>query len=148
MDFFARAGFLATAAALMFVAIKLNKASKKGAKNTSIVVAFIAGLAALATIVGNWMTDADWLGQFAAAGLIVCACIIAVDWIVDKKPDKPAMYAAFALGMMIVLGASNLDSIGQQIGDGGSAVGDQLSKMGDGGQGNPDGKPAAEGKGK
>ena len=73
MDFWTRAGFLATAAALMFVAIKLNKATKKGAKTTSIVVAFIAGLAGLATIVGDWMTSADWLGQFAAAGLIVCA---------------------------------------------------------------------------
>ncbi len=140
MDFFARAGFLATAAALLFVAIRLNKSPKKGAKNASIVFAFVAGLALLSTVVGDWMTGADWLGMFAAAGLIVCAAIISVDWLVDKKPDKPAMYAAFALGMVIVLGASNLDSIGQQIGDGGGAVGEQLSKMGDGGKANPDAK--------
>lgn len=130
MDFFARAGFLASAAALLFVAIRLNKSSKKGAKNTSIVFAFIAGLALLSTIVGDWMTGADWLGMFAAAGLIVCTAIIAIDWLVDKKPDKPAMYAAFALGLVVILGASNLDAVGEQIGNGGTAVGEQLSQMG------------------
>ncbi len=132
MGFFVRLGFLATAAALLFVAIKLNKSSKKGAKNTSVVFAFIAGLALLSTIVGDWMTGADWLGMFAAAGLIVCVAIIVVDWLIDKKPDKPAMYAAFALGLVVILGASNLDAVGKQVSDGGGAVGEQLSKMGDG----------------
>ncbi len=131
MGFWTRAGMLAAAVAIMFVAMKMNKSSNRKAKNISILVAGVAGLAGLATIVGDWMTDLDWLGMFAAAGLIVCAAIIAVDWLVDKKPDKPAMWAAFALGMMIVLGASNLDAIGEQIGDGGSAVGEQLQKMGD-----------------
>ncbi|GAA0528961.1 hypothetical protein GCM10010172_06980 [Paractinoplanes ferrugineus] len=145
MGFLARAGMLAAAAAILFVAIKLNKSSKKGAKNTSIVIAFIAGLAALATIVGDWMTDMDWLGLFAAAGLIVCTAIIIVDWLVDKKPDRPAMYAAFAFGMMVILGASNLDSIGDQIGDGGKQVSNQLQKMGDGPK-QADAKPAPKGK--
>ena len=130
MEFFSRLGTLAIAGAVLFVAIKLNKSNNKKAKNWSIVVAIVAGLAALVTIVGDWMTGADWLGQFAVAGLIVCVAIIVVDWMIDKKPDKPAMYAGFALGMMIVLGAANLDTAAQQIGDGGSQVGNQLSQMG------------------
>ena len=137
MEFFGRLGALAIAGALLYVGIKLNKASKKGAKNTSIVFGFLGGLAFLVTVVGDWMHQASWLGQFAVAALIVCVCIIVVDWLVDKKPDKPALYAAFALGMAIVLGAANLDTAAKQIGDGGSQVSDQLSKMGDGAQQQP-----------
>ena len=131
LGFGERFGALLIAGALLFVAIRLQKSGNKKAKNASIVAAFIAGLSALATVVGDWM-QADWLGNVGVAGLIVCACIIAVDWIVDKKPDKPAMYAAFALGMMVVLGASNLDAVGNQISDGGKQVSDQMSKIDDG----------------
>ncbi len=124
-----RFGALLIAGALLFVAIRLQRSSKKAAKNASVVVAFLAGLALLTTIVGGWM-QASWLGSLGVAGLLVCACIIAVDWLIDKKPDKPAMYAAFALGMMIVLGASNLPAVGDQISDGGSKVSEQMSQMG------------------
>ncbi len=120
---------LLTAGALLFAAIRLQRSSKKGAKNASVVIAFLAGLALLATIVGDWM-QADWLGNLGVAGLIVCVCVIAVDWGIDKKPDKPAMYAAFALGLMVVLGASNLPAVGDQISDGGTKVSNQLSQMG------------------
>lgn len=134
MEFFTRLGTLVIAASIFFVALKLNKSSNKKAKHWSIVVSIVAGLAALITVVGDWMSEADWLGQFAVGGLIVCTAIIVVDWLVDKKPDRPALYAALALGMMIVLGAANLDDAAKQIGDGGSQVGEQLSKMGDGTQ--------------
>lgn len=130
MEFFGRLGALAIAGALLYVGIKLNKSSKKGAKNASIVFGFIAGLAFLVTVVGDWMHKADWLGQFAVAALIVCVCIIIVDWLVDKKPDKPALYAAFALGMAIVLGAANLPTAMNQISNGGTEVSNQLSQMG------------------
>ena len=130
MEFFTRLGSLAIAAALIYVALKLNKSANKKAKNTSIIAGFIAGLALLVTVVGDWMSATDWLGQFAVAVLIVCACIIIVDWLIDKKPDKPALYASIALGMAIVLGAANLPEAAEQIGNGGSQVGEQLSRMG------------------
>lgn len=123
-----RFGALLIAAALLFVALKMQKSGNKKAKNASVVAAFIAGLAALTAVVGDWM-QASWLGGLAAAGLIVCACIIAIDWLVDKKPDKPAMYAAFALATMIVLGAGHLDAVGNQISSGSDRVGEQMSKM-------------------
>jgi fumarate reductase subunit D len=126
----ARFGLLLIAAAILFAAYRTHKSSKKSAKNTAVVLSFFAGLAMLATFVGDWMQSASWLGGAGVAGLIVCASIIFVDWIVDKKADKPAFWAAFALGFAIVLGASNLDQAGSLIGDGGREVGSQLSQMG------------------
>jgi hypothetical protein len=126
----ARFGLLLIAAAVLFAAYRLHKSSKKSAKNVAVVMAFFAGLAFLATFVGDWMQSAAWLGGAGVAGLIVCASIIFVDWIIDKKADKPAFWAAFALGFAIVLGASNLDQAGSLIGDGGREVGTQLSQMG------------------
>ncbi|MFI5895603.1 hypothetical protein ACIA5D_36465 [Actinoplanes sp. NPDC051513] len=126
----ARFGLLLIAAAVLFAAHRTHKSSKKSAKNVAVVMAFLAGLAFLATFVGDWMQSAAWLGGLGVAGLIVCACIIAVDWFIDKKPDKPAFWAAFALGFAIVMGAANIDQAGQQIQDGGREVTNQLSQMG------------------
>ncbi|GAA0494606.1 hypothetical protein Ade02nite_20020 [Paractinoplanes deccanensis] len=126
----ARFGLLLIAGALLFAAHRTHKASKKSAKNVAVVMAFLAGLAFLATFVGDWMQSAAWLGGAGVAALIVCAAIIVVDWAVDKKPDKPAFWAAFALGFAVVLGASNLDQAGRLIQDGGTEVSNQLSQMG------------------
>ena len=126
----ARFGLLLIAGAILFAAYRTHKSSKKSAKNTAVVMAFLAGLAFLATFVGDWMQSASWLGGAGVAALIVCSAIIFVDWIVDKKADKPAFWAAFALGFAIVLGASNLPTAGDQIGQGGKQVTEQLSKMG------------------
>ena len=126
----ARFGLLLIAGAVLFAAHRTHKSSKKSAKNIAVVMAFLAGLAFLATFVGDWMQSASWLGGLGVAALIVCACIIAIDWLVDKKPDKPAFWAAFALGFAIVLGAANLDDAGRLIQDGGSEVSSQLSQMG------------------
>jgi MFS family permease len=125
-----RFGMLLIAAALLFVAIRMNKSSNKKAKHASIVTAFLAGLFFLGTIVGGWITGADWLTGLGVAGLLVCACIIAVDWLADKKPDKPALYAAFALPLFIILGAASLPAVGGQIADSGHAVTEQMSQMG------------------
>lgn len=126
----ARFGTLAIAAAILFVAYRLHKSSKKNAKNIAVIGAFLAGLAFLVTFVGDWMRGADWLGGVSVAGLIACAGIILVDYFMDRKPDKPAFWAAFALAFFIVIGASNLPSAGQQIGRGGKQVSEQLSKVG------------------
>lgn len=126
----ARFGTLAVAAAILFISYRLHKSSKKGAKNIAVVGAFLAGLAFLVTFVGDWMTGADWLGGFAAAGLIVCTGIVVIDWWIDKKPDKPAFWASFALALFIVIGVANLPAAGNQIGQGGKQVGSQLKKIG------------------
>lgn len=126
----ARFGLLLIAAAILFAAYRLHKSSKKAAKNIAVVLSFFAGLAFLATFVGNWMQSAQWLGGLGVAMLIVCVAIIAVDWVIDKKPDKPAFWAAFALGFAIVLGAANLDTAGSLIGDGGHEVSQQMSRIG------------------
>lgn len=129
--FWERAGTLAIAAAVLFVAYRLHQSRKPAAKHAAVVASFLAGLAFLVTFVGDWMTDADWIGGFAVAGLIICLAIVAVDWLWDKKPDKPAFWAAFALALFIVLGGANIESAGEQIGDGGQMVGNQLSQIGD-----------------
>ncbi len=126
----ARFGLLCIAGALLFAAYRTHKSSKKSAKNVAVVMAFFAGLAFLATFVGDWMQSAEWLGGLGVAALIVCAAIIGVDWVIDKKADKPAFWAAFALGFAVVMGASNLDDAGKLIGDGGREVGQQMSQMG------------------
>lgn len=127
----ARLGTLAIAGAVLFLAMRMHKSSRKSVKHAGVVCAFLAGLAFLVTFVGDWMRGADWLAGFSVAGLIACAAIIIVDWLVDKKADKPAFWAAFALAMAIVLGAANLPKAGDQIGEGGKLVGEQLSKMDD-----------------
>lgn len=125
-----RFGMLLIAAALLFVAVRMNKSSNKKAKHASIVASFLAGLFFLGTIVGRWIAGADWLAGVGVAGLIVCVCIIAIDWFADKKPDKPALYAAFALALFIVMGAGSLPEVGNQISDSGREVSNQMSQMG------------------
>ncbi|MFY1686521.1 hypothetical protein [Plantactinospora sp. WMMB782] len=127
----ARLGTLAIAASLLYVAYLLHRSRKPAARHAGVAMSFVAGLAFLVTFVGEWMSKADWLGGFAVAGLIVCLAIVAVDWLWDKKPDKPAFWAAFALALFIVLGSTNMSDVGSNISDGGKLVGEQLEKIDD-----------------
>lgn len=127
----ARLSTLTIAASLLFLAYTLHKSRKPAARHAAVVMSFIAGLAFLVTFVGEWMTKADWLGGFAVAGLIVCLSIVAVDWLWDKKPEKPAFWAAFVLALFIVLGSANLTTVGNNISEGGKQVGEQLEKIDD-----------------
>lgn len=129
--FWARAGTLAIAGALLFLAYNMHGSSRKYVRHASIVMSFVAGLAFLVTFVGSWMSSAEWFGGFAVAGLIVCLSIIVVDWMWDKKPDKKAFWAAFALALFIVLGAANLDQASSNVIEGGKMVGEELEKIGD-----------------
>lgn len=129
-----RLGTLAIAAALLFVALRVHKSSGKHVKVTKpagVVLSFLSGCAFLVTFVGGWMTSlAGALAGVAVAGLIVCAGIIGVDWAMDGRPDKPAFWAAFALALAVVVGASQLPRAVDQIGTGASQVTEQLSKVG------------------
>ena len=70
----ARFGTLAIAAAILFISMRLQKSSKRGAKNLSIIGAFLAGLAFLVTFVGGWMRGADWLGGFCRSSRPTARC--------------------------------------------------------------------------
>ncbi len=129
-----RAGTLAIAGALLFAALRVHKSSGRHTKFTKpagVVLAFVAGMAFLVTFVGSWMAGlAQAAGAFGVAGLIVCVSVIAVDWLLDNKPDKPAFWAAFFLAMFLVVGVSQIPAATNQIGHGGQQVGGQMSKAG------------------
>lgn len=128
-----RFGTLAIACAVLFIAYRLHGANGPRAKKTkpaAIILAFLAGCAFLVTFVGGWIAGMNGVGTFSAAGLIVCAGIVIVDWAFDGRPDKPAFWAAFALAFFLVLGATSLSTATSQIGDGTKQVSNEVSKMG------------------
>lgn len=130
--FLERFGTLAIAAAFLFVALRAHKSSKRWAKWTGIVLAFLAGSAFLVTFVGAWMgkISTKGAGTFFVAGLIVCGGIIFFDLVADKKPDKPAFWATFALAAVMVFGVASIPKATGQVGKGVDRVGTQVSKIG------------------
>lgn len=130
--FWERFGTLAIAAAVLFAALRFHKSSRRWAKWTGVVGAFLAGCAFLVTFVGSWMgaISAKGAGAFFVAGLITCAAIIAVDLLADKKPDKPAFWATFALAAVVVFGVASIPQATGQIGDGANQVGTQIQRIG------------------
>lgn len=125
-----RISALAIAAVVLFAAWKLHGSSGKMSRATKVagvLGALVAGLAFLVTFVG------DLAGQISAAypglmavGLVACAAVILVDWLIDGRPDRPAFIAMFLLPIFLALGLNNLDMIGDQIGDGADRVGTEL----------------------
>jgi hypothetical protein len=132
MEFGTRAGAIVIAAALLFFALRFHKSSHTKGKKLGTAFALIAGLATLAAVVGDWMGG---LSQFWAsvvvALLIIAVGIIIVDWAMDKSPDKPAFWAAYALPVLLAVGVLQIPAVGSQIGNGGKQVADQMSKVGD-----------------
>lgn len=129
----------AIAAALLFAAYRIHGVSgirkPMVTKSIGLILAFLSGLAFLVTFVGGWMADlAQHAAGVAVAGLIVCAVIIVVDWLLDKKPDKPAFWAAFALALFLFVGVGMLPQVKDQVGDGGSEVTAELERVSDGGK--------------
>lgn len=117
LSMFDRFGSLAIAGAILFIALRVHKSSGKHVKRTKvagIIMAFLAGCAMLVTVVGGWLTSVAAGGQLSVAGLIVCGGIVAVDWLLDGKPDRPAFWAAFALPIFLVLGGASLSTAGDQ----------------------------------
>jgi len=128
-----RFGTFAIAAAIFFVAYIAFKSSRRGVKQFGMICSFIAGLAFLVTFVGAWITEQDWLAGLAVAGLIAVAGTIGIDWVANKKIEKPTFFALFALPFFLVLGVANIDAAGDQIGKGGKQVQQELQKVDDGG---------------
>lgn len=128
----------AIAAALLFAAYRIHgvTGTRKPlvTKSIGLILAFLSGLAFLVTFVGGWMADlAEKAAGIAVAGLIVCAVIILVDWILDKKPDKAAFWAAFAFALFLFVGVSQLPQVKDQVGDGGSEITAELERAANGG---------------
>lgn len=134
MDFLPRLGALFIAAAILFAALRFHKSSgphSAKAKKTGAVLAFIAGMAFLVTIVGDWMGKVAAIGgALGAALLIIAVATIVVDWGMDKRPDKPAFWAMFALPALLVFGVTQIPAVADQIGDGGRQVSEQMNKVG------------------
>lgn len=130
--FLERFGTLAIAAAVLFAAMRFHKSGKRWAKWTGVGLSFLAGCAFLVTFVGSWMGSLSGRGaaSFFVAGLIICVAIIAVDGIADKKPDKPAFWAAFALAFVMTFGVASIPKATGQVGTGVDKVGSQMSKIG------------------
>jgi hypothetical protein len=120
-----RFGTFVIAAALLFAAMRIHRSTGKHTKITKqvgLVLAFLAGCAFLVTFVGAWMAGmAGALGAFFVAGLIACAAIIAVDWLLDGKPDRPAFWAAFML--LLGGGAGHVGRVRHRPGGEGRPVG-------------------------
>lgn len=123
-----RLGTLAIAAALLFVALRFHGASGKPWKVTGVVLSFLAGCAFLVTFVGGWIGSkaTSWSAGIAVAVLIACVGIIVVDVAINKRPDKPAFWAAFALSMAVVFGVAQIPAASRQVGDGASQVGQEI----------------------
>ncbi|MFD6565421.1 hypothetical protein [Micromonospora profundi] len=131
MEFGTRAGAVVIAAALLFFALKFHKSSNPKGKKLGTAFALIAGLATLAAVVGDWMgTLSDFWASVVVALLIVAVGTITVDWAMDKRPDKPAFWAAYALPVLLAVGVLQIPAVGNQIGDGGKQVAEQMSKVG------------------
>jgi len=124
----------AIAAALLFAAMRIHKSSgqhSRVSKQVGVVMAFVAGLAFLVTFVGEWMGRvAAIAGAVGVALLIIAVATILVDWALDKKPDKPAFWAMFLLPALLVFGVTQIPAVGDQLGDGGKQVADQMSRVG------------------
>jgi len=127
-------GTLTCAVALLFGALRLHGSSGKHTKVTKpagLILAFVAGLASLATVFGGWMVGLGaTFGMFAAAALIACVFIVGVDWLLDKKPDKPAFWAAFALPIVLVLGLAQIPAVFDLVGTGANRVQVEMSSAG------------------
>ncbi len=132
MNLAARAGLIAIAAALLFSALRFHKSSHSKGKKIGTAFSGVAGLATLTAIAGDWLGDiTSFWANFVVAALVSAVVIVLVDWAMDKRPDKPAFWAMFALPTLLVLGIAQVPAVGDQIGDGGQQVADQMSKVGD-----------------
>lgn len=126
-----RFGVFAIAAAIFFVAYLAFKSSRRGVKQAGMIGSFLAGLGFLGTFVGGWITEQDWLGGLSVAGLIAVAGIVFIDWLANKKIEKPTFFALLVLPFFLVLGIANIGAAWDLIYDGGREVGSQMSQVGD-----------------
>ena len=133
-----RAGLFVVAGALLFAALRIHKSTSRHSKVTKPLgmgIAFLAGCGYLMTFVGDWVGGIKSAGMWFLAGCIVCIVVIGVDWLLDKKPDKPAFWAAFALPLMIVMGIASVWTAKDQVGTGVSKVGTSVQQAGTHGNG-------------
>lgn len=138
----ARIGTLVIAGALLFAALRVHSSSGKAWKFAGVILSFLAGCAFLVTVVGGWIgaKATAWSAGFAVGALIICAAIIVVDVAGDRRPDKPAFWAAFFLAGAIVFGAAQIPAAAGQVGDGATQVGNQIERSVSGGSGGGSGQ--------
>lgn len=138
-SFFQGAGLFALAAVLFFLGNRLHKKSAggqgaaKGAKPKKIIatiMSFCSGLAMLGTIVGDWLGDLAGMSPYiAAAFFLVSAGIVFIDWWSDGVPDRPAFLAAAFLPLAVVVGFTQLDRVGDMLGENADRVTDTIKSQ-------------------
>lgn len=126
-----RFGSLILCVAFLFAALKVHKSTGRHSKVTKplgIGLAFLAGLMFLVTVTGAWVAAfARNTGVLGAVALIGVVVILGADWLHDRKPDRGAFWAAFALGLALVVGIPQMPKVGDQINRGGQAVMSSMS---------------------
>jgi heme A synthase len=126
-----RFGSLILCSAFLYAAVKIHKSTGrhgKVTKPTGIVLSFLAGLMFLVTVTGAWVAAfARNTGVLGAVILIAVIVILGADWLHDRKPDRGAFWAAFALGFAIVVGLPQMPAVGHQINRGGQMVMSSMS---------------------
>lgn len=125
-----RIGALAIAAVMLFLALRLHKLSGEHVNKTKaggVILAFISGLLFLATIIGEWLIKfGEKLSLVGVAVLLLCLGVLAIDWAIDKKPDRPAFWSAFFLALFLAISLSQLPQVGKQAGKGSHHIEAQL----------------------
>lgn len=107
-------GGVALAAAVAFAGYHAHQARKhsKAMKTVGCVLAFIAGLLFLVSVVGDWATNIGaTIPLISLAGFIVALAFIVFDWFNDGEPDRPTFFSAMALPILFVVGFVNFGVI-------------------------------------
>lgn len=129
-----RFGTLIISAAFLFAAVKVHRSMSRHARITKplgLILAFIAGLTFIVSVVGTWMASfAEASGVIGVVGLGICVVIIGVDWGLDGRPDRMAFWASFLLPLFIVVGWTQIPVAMHQINRGGHEVTTEMSKTG------------------
>jgi hypothetical protein len=117
----ARGGLLICALVIVFLARRLHKkahgSAEKAQKILATIAAFLGGLALLGTFVGEWMGRIAGASPYlAAAGFLLAAGGLLIEWWADGKPDKFAFWCALALPLATVIGFSQLQNLGNEMG--------------------------------
>ncbi|MEV0732406.1 hypothetical protein [Polymorphospora sp. NPDC050346] len=128
-----RFSLLLCAVVVAFLAHRLHKkASGKRAKakqTAAVLIMFCAGLLLAGTFVGGWMSsNFGQAGGYLAGGLVLFTVgAVLIDWVADGKPDKVALWATLLVPLALFIGAGQVMSLLELMGQQGADLGEHVS---------------------